>query len=164
MFKIAKNPDIWYNNNMAKIPLPQTGQPLDVSYIYQLANAINDLATQVVPSNYKFVTIDTPAQGKQSLKNSEIRMVAAHINVANNRSVNSGNEQEFSYEFDSDFSGIPIVTATVFNYGTTDVGNSATVVIKKVTTGRIDGVVRFGSNGNLSVGVNIIAVGVPSNG
>jgi len=32
---------------MAKIPLPELGQPLDVSYIYQLANAINELSLQV---------------------------------------------------------------------------------------------------------------------
>ena len=39
---------------MAKIPLPQRGQPLDVTYIYQLTNAINDLSNQFssVSSNY----------------------------------------------------------------------------------------------------------------
>ena len=39
---------------MAKIPLPQRGQPLDVTYIYQLTNAINDLSNQFssVSNNY----------------------------------------------------------------------------------------------------------------
>ena len=32
---------------MAKIPLPQRGQPLDVTYIYQLADTINDLPAPV---------------------------------------------------------------------------------------------------------------------
>ena len=44
---------------MAKIPLPERGQPLDVSYVYQLANAINELSTQVSPATYKYVTVDT---------------------------------------------------------------------------------------------------------
>jgi hypothetical protein len=48
---------------MAKLPLPERGQPLDVSYIYQLATAINDLASQISPAVYKYVTIDTPGIG-----------------------------------------------------------------------------------------------------
>ncbi len=32
---------------MAKVPLPERGQPLDVTYLYQLVEAVNDLSTQV---------------------------------------------------------------------------------------------------------------------
>ena len=148
---------------MAKIPLPQTGQPMDVSYIYQLANAINDVAKQISPSNYKFFTIHTPARGRESVKNMEARTVAAHVVVASEKPVTSGEELTFSYEFDTDFSYPPIVTATIFNSGSS-IGNASTVILKTVTTSKIDGIVKFTTNGNVSVGVNIIAIGIPKNG
>ena len=44
---------------MAKIPLPERGQPLDVTYIYQLAETINDLSTQLSSATYKTTSIDT---------------------------------------------------------------------------------------------------------
>jgi hypothetical protein len=148
---------------MAKIPTPQSGQPLDVQYIAQLASAINDVAKQISPSNYKFFTIHTPARGRESIKNMETRMVAAHVVIASEKPVISGEEIPFSYEFDTDFSYPPIVTATIFNSGSS-VGNAASVVIKTVTTSKVDGVVKFATNGNVSVGVNMIAVGIPANG
>ena len=49
---------------MAKIPLPERGQPLDVTYVYQMANSINDLASAISPSTYKYVTVD--AENAQS--------------------------------------------------------------------------------------------------
>ena len=44
---------------MAKVPLPERGQPLDVTYIYQLAETINDLATQVSSATYNYTTTGT---------------------------------------------------------------------------------------------------------
>jgi hypothetical protein len=32
---------------MAKVPLPERGQPIDVTYIYELTKAVNDLSAQV---------------------------------------------------------------------------------------------------------------------
>ena len=42
---------------MAKIPLPERGQPLDVTYIYELAKTINDLSTEVSSAAYNFTSI-----------------------------------------------------------------------------------------------------------
>lgn len=147
---------------MAKIPLPERGQPLDVTYVYQLANAINDLSTQVSSSTYNYTTIDTIGAGKQSIKTSEARVIAGYVEVANNSTVTASSEKTFSYDFSSDFKYSPIVSATVINTGNTPAGQNVSVVLKNPTTSRVEGVVRFGASGDLSLAVNLIIVGIPN--
>ena len=147
---------------MAKVPLPERGQPLDVTYIYQLAETINDLATQVSSATYNYTTIDTVSAGKQSVKTSEARVIGGYVEVANNSTVSAGNEKTFSYDFPSDFKYAPIATATAINVGNTPAGQNVTVILKSVTTSRVEGVVRFGASGDLSLNVNIIVVGIPN--
>lgn len=147
---------------MAKVPLPERGQPLDVTYIYQLAETINDIATQVSSATYNYTTIDTVSAGKQNVKTSEARIIGGYVEVANNSTVSAGNEKTFSYEFPSDFKYAPIATATPINVGNTPAGQNVTVILKSVTTSRVEGVVRFGASGDLSLNVNIIVVGIPN--
>jgi hypothetical protein len=147
---------------MAKIPLPERGQPLDVTYIYQLADTVNQLATQVSSATYNYTTIDTVSAGKQNIKTSEARLIGGYIEVANNSTVSAGNEKTFSYDFPSDFKYAPIATATAVNIGNTPAGQNVTVILKTVTTSRIEGIVRFGASGNLSLAVNLIAIGIPN--
>lgn len=147
---------------MAKVPLPERGQPLDVTYIYQLAETINDLATQVSSATYNYTTIDTVSAGKQSVKTSEARVIGGYVEVANNSTVSAGNEKTFSYDFPSDFKYAPIATATPINIGNTPAGQNVTVILKSVTTSRVEGVVRFGASGDLSLNINIIVVGIPN--
>ena len=147
---------------MAIIPLPERGQPLDLTYIYQIANAVNNLSTQVSSSTYKYVTIDTPSNGKQSLNNSETRIIAAYKEVVNNTTVNAGNEKAFEYFIEPELKYPPIVTVTPLNIGDTSAGKNVSVILKSVTTSRIEGIVRFNSSGDSSVAVNIMIVGVPN--
>jgi hypothetical protein len=147
---------------MAKIPLPERGQPLDVTYIYQLAETINDLSTQVSSATYKTTAIDTVSAGKQNIKTSEARLIGGYIEVANNSTVSAGNEKTFSYDFGSDFKFQPIATATAVNTGNTPAGQNVSVILKTVTTSRVEGVVRFGASGDLSLAVNLIVLGIPN--
>jgi hypothetical protein len=147
---------------MAKVPLPERGQPLDVTYIYQLADTINDLSTQVSSATYNYTTIDTVSAGKQSVKTSEVRMIGGYVEVANNSTVSAGNEKTFSYDFPSDFKYQPIATATPVNIGNTPAGQNVSVILKTVTTSRVEGVVRFGASGDLSLAVNLIILGIPN--
>jgi len=147
---------------MAKIPLPERGQPLDVTYIYQLADSVNELATQVSSSTYKYATIDTASAGKQNVKTSELRVVGGYVEVANNSTVTVSQENPFSYSFPTDFKYAPIVTATPFNIGNTPSGTDVRVVITSITTSSVKGIVKFGTGGDLSVGVNLIIVGIPN--
>lgn len=153
----------WYNYiTMAKLPLPERGQPLDVSYIYQLANTINDLSSQISPATYKYVTVDTPGVGKQSVKASDARIIGGYVNVVNSSTRQAGTEVAFSYDFPTDFKYAPIATATPVNVGNTDAGKNVSVVLKNITTSKIDGIVRFGTTGDMSIDVNIIIIGIPN--
>lgn len=147
---------------MAKIPLPERGQPLDVSYIYQLANAVNELSSQVSPATYKYVTVDTAGVGKQSVKASEARIIGGYIEVANNASKTAGDEVPFSYDFPSDYKYAPIATATLVNVGNTEAGRNVSVILKTITTSKIEGTVKFNTTGTVSVAVNLIVIGIPN--
>lgn len=147
---------------MAKIPLPERGQPLDVSYIYQLANAVNELSSQVSPATYKYVTVDTAGVGKQSVKASEARIIGGYVEVANNASKTAGDEVPFSYDFPSDYKYAPIATATLVNVGNTEAGRNVSVILKTITTSKIEGTVKFNTTGTVSVAVNLIVIGIPN--
>ena len=147
---------------MAKVPLPERGQPLDVTYLYQLAEAVNDLSTQVSSATYNYTTIDTVSAGKQSVKTSETRVIGGYVEVANNSTVSASSEKTFSYDFPSDFKYSPIVSATPLNIGNTPAGQNVTVILKTVTTSRVEGVVRFGASGDLSMAIHLIIVGIPN--
>jgi len=146
---------------MAKIPLPERGQPLDVNYIYQLANAVNDVSSQISPSSSKYVTIETPGEGPRSAKTSETRIIAVEKIVVTNSSKNIGDEEPFEYAFPAEFKFKPIAIATPVNIGQTNAGENVSVVLKSVGTSRVEGLVRFNETGNLSVSVNILVIGIP---
>jgi hypothetical protein len=147
---------------MAKLPLPERGQPLDVTYIYQLADTVNNLSTQVSSASYNYTTIDTTSAGKQSIKTSDARVIGGIVGVADNSTVSASSEKTFVYDFPSDFKYSPIVSATVINTGNTLAGSNVSVVLKKPTTSRVEGVVRFNASGNLSVDVHLIIIGIPN--
>jgi len=147
---------------MAKIPLPELGQPLDVAYIYQLANAINELSLQVSPAIYKYVSVDVVNGVQQNAKASETRIIAGYADVVKSANQSIGSQQPFTYNFPADFKFAPIVTATPVNIGGTEAGKNVSVVIKSITTSKVDGTVNFNSTGDVSIGVNLIIVGIPN--
>ncbi len=147
---------------MSRIPLPERGQPLDLAYIYQLANAVNELAGQLSPNTGRYTSIDTASAGTQSVRTSDARIVGGFVTVTNNSATSPDGEGSFSYNF-SDFQYVPVVTATpiLTNQVATDSGTDISVVLTKVTTNRVEGVVRFNTIGVSNVGVNLIAIGIP---
>jgi hypothetical protein len=147
---------------MAKIPLPERGQPLDVTYIYQLADAVNGLATEVSASTYNYATVDTVGSEKTNVKTSELKVVAGRVEIFNNTTVTPTTEKDFSYNFPNNFKYAPIVTATPVNVGNTPAGKNVSVILKNITTSRVEGSVKFGAAGDLSVWVNLIVVGIPN--
>lgn len=147
---------------MAKVPLPERGQPLDVPYIYKLVDTVNQLSTEVSSATYNYTTIDTVSAGKQNVKTSEVRMIGGYVEVANNSTVTAASEKSFAYDFPTDFKFSPIATATPVNIGNTPAGQNVSVILKTVTTSRVEGVVRFGASGDLSLVVNLIIIGIPN--
>jgi hypothetical protein len=147
---------------MAKVPLPERGQPLDVPYIYKLVDTLNQLSTEVSSATYNYATIDTVSAGKQSVKTSETRIIGGYVEVANNSTVTAASDKTFSYDFPSDFKYSPIVTATPVNIGNTPAGQNVSVILKTVTTSKVEGVVRFGASGDLSLAVHLVIIGIPN--
>jgi hypothetical protein len=147
---------------MAKVPLPERGQPIDVAYLYQITNALNQLSDQVSTATYNYTTIDTVSAGKQNIKTSEARVIGGYITVANNSTVTASSTKTFTYAFPSDFKYTPIVTASAINSGKTSAGENVSVVLTDVTRSNVSGLVRFNASGDLSTIVNIIVIGVPN--
>ena len=147
---------------MSILPVPERGQPLDVTYIYQIVKAINDLSVQVSPSTYKYVTVDTPTSGKQSVKASEARIIGGYVQVTTSTTQTAGSSQSFSYDFPTDFKFAPVVTATPINIGNTDAGKDVTVTLKSVSTSKVEGTVKFNTGGDTSIGINLVIIGIPN--
>jgi hypothetical protein len=147
---------------MSKLSLPQRGQPLDLAYLYDIAKVVNELSSQISPSTSKTVTIDTTNAGTQTLKTSEAKIIGGYIEVYNNTNVSTGNEKSFIYNFSDDYKYAPIVTATPVNVGNTTAGKNVSVVIKTVTTSKVEGYLTVNASGDVTIGVNLLIIGVPS--
>ena len=77
---------------MSKIPLPERGQPLDLSYIYQVANAVNEISSQLSPTTSRYTTVETASAGKQSVRTSDARIVGGYVTVTNNSTTSPDGE------------------------------------------------------------------------
>jgi hypothetical protein len=147
---------------MAKIPTPDRGQPLDVNYIYQIVEAVNDLSSQISSAKYKYASIDT-SDGLQSSLLTDTKVVAGEkIIYAGLKNVTAETDEAFSYSFKGEYKYPPIVTASPVLIEGTPSGKDVSVVISSVTNSAVNGIVRFNSSGQLAVKVHIIAVGIPN--
>ena len=147
---------------MAKIPLPERGQPLDVAYVYELAQAVNELSKEVSPATYDYVTVQTADNGPQNRKVTEVRVIGALAKVASSRNVTSGEQLPFSVSFQGEFRFPPIVTATPINVGQTPARSSVTVILNDPSTSGVGGFVKFNTSGTTSLNVNLIIIGIPN--
>lgn len=147
---------------MAKVPLPERGQPLDVSYIYQLTNAINQLSDQVSTATNNITTVDTVSAGKQNIKTSDVKIIAGSYVAATNSTVTASSTKEFRYQFGTNFKYPPIVTTGIINTGKTAAGENVSVVISSVSQNELTGIVRFNASGDLSTTVNLLIIGIPN--
>ena len=147
---------------MAKIPLPERGQPLDVEYLYTIATAINSLATQVASATNKYTTITTPDSGRKDVRTGDARIVGGYATLAGTQNVAANSIVPFSFSLGEGFKYAPVVTATPVNRGGNSDEIDASVVINSITTQSVNGHVYFGTGGSLNIDVNILAVGIPT--
>lgn len=147
---------------MSKISPPSRGQPIDVTYIYQLANVVNDLADSISTATYNYTSVDVRNGGREDIKNSNAKFYATFKDVVTNETVSANTTRSFSIDFASYFKYPPIVIATPVNAGSSAVGNDVTVTLTSVTSSRVEGIVRFNSSGNVTTSVNVIAIGLPA--
>lgn len=147
---------------MAKIPTPDRGQPLDVSYIYTLANAVNDLSSQISSANFKYASIGTTS-GPQNALITNTKIVADSVDIYSTLTdVSPGLTVERSLSFSTgEFKYPPVVTATPVLTSQSENGADLSVTIKQITTSRVDFAVTFFGTGKAALKVNVIAIGLP---
>jgi hypothetical protein len=141
---------------MAKIPLPERGQPIDVSYIAQITNAVNDLSDQMVTTGYNFSTV----RGSD-IETGNLRIIAGSVTVPGTSQTADGTVS-FNFPYNLNFQSAPVATATILTNERTDAGDAATVVLTNVNANGLSGLVRFQKTGNVSAEIQIIVVGIPT--
>lgn len=147
---------------MSKIPLPDRGQPLDVTYLYKIADEFNKAIDTISTATYNYTTVNTRGVKKENVKNSNAKFYATYVDVVSTETVSGNTTKTVTVNFDSEFKYPPIVTATPVNTGST-IGNDVLVVINSVTTSTVNMTVRFNSSGQVSnISVNVIAIGLPA--
>lgn len=146
---------------MAKVPLPERGQPIDVSYIYQITNAINELSDASVTTGLGIASIDVAGLPKQTAKTSELRVIGGRASVPVTSRV-ADSTDTFNYNFPSSFKYTPIVTATIStdNASADSPSASATVVLTDVNASSLTGLVRFNKSGTAGATINLVIIGV----
>lgn len=142
---------------MARVPIPQQGQPLDLAYIATLANAVNQLSEEgaVLAQGNNFILKGRLTDTPSSYKLYSAQIIAQEIIFVAGTSDTL--EQTVSFS-PYNFSTPPIVTATLVNTSNTE----AIVSLKNVTSGSVTVLVKFPTSENNSTGVSIMAVGIPS--
>lgn len=158
---------VWYTlylgDLMSKIPLPDRGQPLDVTYIYEIVNEVNDLRNLISSATDNYAAIKVRDVGIQRSKTAQVKINAGYFDITNNETVTANTTKSFNYDFDGMFKYPPIVTATVVNNNANQTsGDDVSVVIRNTTTSKVEGVVKFLVSGPVTASVNIIAIGVPA--
>jgi hypothetical protein len=148
---------------MARIPTPDRGQPLDVTYVYQIVEAINELSSQISSSKFKYASIDTP-DGNQGTLLTETKVVAVSADIYSVLTPVTADTApvSFSKSFNGEYKYPPIVTATPILLEGTSAGQDVSVVIQSITNGSVSGFVKFNTGGSVALKVHIIAVGIPN--
>jgi hypothetical protein len=139
---------------MATTTTPSRGQPIDVTLISSLVEAVSDLQNSQLTST-------------QSRVNSAAANTSALKFYAENRSVTINNittspEEKFFFTYPN-FTSTPVAVVGLTNTTSTVAGgNAATAVLTSVTKDRVDGVIKFpsGSTGSVTMQINLIAIGI----
>jgi hypothetical protein len=146
-----------------KLPLPNRGQPFDLALVYKIIESINNLWNEVGVRVSAYSTIQTAKENFSSVRSSEVRTVAGFAEVINNDNVRTNDDKPFTFIFDRAFKYPPIVSTSLETIGesNTEATKSSTVILTKVSTLEIQGIVKFEKAGTAAVRVNLIAVGIP---
>jgi hypothetical protein len=153
---------------MAKLPIPQRGQPIDLSLMYDIINSINELYSTVSQRGSTYAKLATSMSGVSpvDLKVNNIKLVTGYTEISN-QTIASNATLTFSAPFETaaDFKTPPIISATLqANSSSAASAKNATVIITNVTTSRVEGQINFGTlsqSTQFSGAVHIIAIGQP---
>lgn len=138
---------------MGILQVPNQGQPLDTDYIAQMVQQINELTTAVGDRSTSYSNINNT-----SVKTSEVKIFATTINVLSSTNKTDGDTVDVTVNYPA-FRGFPVITATVVSGASSNIGDTATVVFKNISSQQATMRVIFHRGGNLNINVNVLAVG-----
>jgi hypothetical protein len=145
---------------MARIPLPNRGQPLDTNYIYQIAQALNDLSEEgsalAQGNNFFFLGDSTPRSSK--IYGAQIYAAVKTLSAQN---VSVSETYPLTFEFQPGFAYPPVAQVTIENSGDSNTVSDATINVQNVTTTSATAVVKFATGGSSSIKVHLTAIGLP---
>lgn len=139
---------------MATINTPSRGQPIDVTLLSSIVDAVSDL--QNANNTATQSSVNKVKANTQSLK---FYAETQSISINN---ITTSPEQKFSFAYPA-FLNVPVAIVGLTNTTSTVAGaNAATAVLTSVGTERAEGVIKFpsGSGGSVTMQVNIILVGL----
>ncbi len=141
---------------MARIPVPQQGQPIDLGYISTIVSAVNQLSepgTALTQGNNFILSKPPGTPSAQKLYGAQI--IAQELFLTAGTSDEATQTVNFSpYNFSTE----PIVLATLVE----PLDLQANVSVKSVTSSSATVVVKFTSSENNSTKVSIMAIGLPA--
>ncbi len=145
-----------------KLPVPQRGQPFDISFVYKMTESINSLWDRLAINVSAYASLWTK-EGVKQRRASEVKIITGKAPLNLGATVTADSYKEFVYDFDISFAYPPVVTATAIIDGTSTAANkNVYAVISSVTTAQVKGFVKFEKAGDIGgMSVNIIAIGVP---
>jgi len=145
-----------------KLPVPQRGQPFDISFVYKITESINALWDRMAVNVSTYASLWT-RDGTKERRATEVKIITGKADVSLGASVKANAEREFSYIFNIPFAYPPIVTVSPIVNGTATAANkNAFAVITSVTTNEVKGFLQFEKAGDVAgMSVNVIAIGIP---
>lgn len=132
-----------------RIPLPHKGQPLDITYIYTLANAVNKLADDIAVDRFSSFGYNNTLQTTAS----KLGLDAGVVNVAK-----GGDPTVVTVTFSVGFSEPPVVVASI-RHNPGEVGFKNQLSVSNTTAGSATFSIQFDPI-NGSCRVNWIAIGI----
>lgn len=139
---------------MATISSVNRGQPIDVTLLSSIVDAIGSL--QDAQNTATQSSVNKVKAGTSSLK---FYAETQSISINN---ITTSPEQKFSFSYPT-FTSVPVAISGITNVTSTVTGgNAATVVLTSVTRERADGIIKFpsGSTGSVNIEINLIAIGL----
>jgi hypothetical protein len=140
------------------ITTPQSGQPIDVKIISEMATAINNLASTVNANPSAVSKIDNgTTDGPKESRTSSVKFQAFVLPVpAGNRKAGD----VISWNANLDFTYTPIVVVTPVSNTGIVAENDVNIIIRLTTPTNVSGNVLFNKDGNVNISLNVMAIGI----
>jgi hypothetical protein len=141
---------------MGAIPLPERGQPLDLNYLYEVVNQLNNITNTVTSKSNAISRINS-----QSLTTSNLVIFGdSKPFSADNVAINSNTTVTFN--FNQPFKFPPVIVCSIENRLNNSIGQNVVSTVTQVNNSGATVNLRFGTAGVVGLVVNIIAIGIPN--